>query len=34
MGKRVRHDLVTKQQKYSMLYIFYTFFIHSAVDGH
>ena len=34
MGSRVKHDLVTKQQQYSIACIFHIFFTHSSVDEH
>ena len=33
-SQRVGHDLVTEQQQYCMVYMYYIFFIHSSVDGH
>ena len=31
--QRVKHDLVTEQQQYSIVYMYHNFFIHSSVDG-
>ena len=31
-SQRVRHNLVAKQQQYSIAYIFHIFFIHSSAD--
>ena len=33
-SQRVRHNSVTKQQQYSIAYIFHLFFIHPSVDEH
>ena len=33
-SQRVRHDLVTKQQQYSMVYMYHNFLTHSSINGH
>ena len=32
--QRIRHDWVTEQQQYSIVYVYYIFFIHLSINGH
>ena len=32
--QRIRHDWATEQQQYSIVYVYYIFFIHLSINGH
>ena len=32
--QRIRHNWATEQQQYSIVYVYYIFFIHLSINGH